>query len=203
MSSFKDEALAACRSALAPLGFVKRGGALLQERGGGAIGWIGLNVATYELPRLLKVNPVVGVRFAHLEKILIALRDDVPKNPMPVISKPLGYLMPEKSFRFWELVEGEDGQRVAASLADAVREHGEPYLAVYSDWAVFSRDVGDSGMLMEHERAKILPVVRMIDGDPDEARRIVDGELRRVAGSVDMYAQSYRSFAKEFYEYFK
>lgn len=198
MSSLKEEALAACRSALAQLGFIKYKGALLQERGGQASGWIGLNLATHGLPRLLKVNPVVGVRFIHLEKILLALSDDMPKRPMPVISKPLGYLMPEKSFRFWEFLEDGDGERVAESLASAVREYGELYIAAYSDWDVFSRDVGDVGLLIEHERAKILPIVHVINGDREEGRRIVETELERVASSGDMYAQSYRIFAEKF-----
>ncbi|MYZ34165.1 MULTISPECIES: hypothetical protein [unclassified Streptomyces] len=198
MSSLKNEALAACQVALAQLGFVKRGGAFLQERGGEAGGWIGLNLATHGLPRLFKINPVVGVRFAHLEKILLTLRDDVPKKPMPVISKPLGYLMPENSFRFWEFLEGGDIERVAKSLAGAVREYGEPYIATYSDWDVFSRDVGDVGLLVEHERAKVLPIVHLINGDREEARRIIESELERVASSGDMYAQSYRKFAEKF-----
>ncbi|MEU3301231.1 hypothetical protein ABZ729_15595 [Streptomyces sp. NPDC006678] len=198
MSSLKEETLAACQSALAQLGFAKRKGALLQERGGQASGWIGLNLATHGLPRLLKVNPVVGVRFAHLEEILLTLSDDMPKRPAPVISKPLGYLMAEKSFRSWEFLEGGDSERVAEALAGAVREYGEPYIASYSDWDTFSRNVGDAGILMEHERAKILPIVHVINGDREEGRRIIETELERVASSSDMYARSYRSFAEKF-----
>ncbi|MFJ3932720.1 MULTISPECIES: hypothetical protein [unclassified Streptomyces] len=198
MSSLKEETLAACQSALAQLGFEKRKGALLQERGGQASGWIGLNLATHGLPRLLKVNPVVGVRFSHLEEILLSLSDDMPKSPAPVISKPLGYLMPEKSFRSWEFLEGGDIERVAESIAGAVREYGEPFIAAYSDWDAFSRSVGDAGILMEHERAKILPIVYVINGDSEEGQRIIDAELERVASSTDMYAQSYRNFAEKF-----
>jgi hypothetical protein len=202
VSSLKEETLAACRSALARLGFVKRKGALLQEREGQASGWIGLNLATHELPRLLKVNPVVGVRFAHLEKILLSLSDDMSKSPAPVISRPLGYLMPEKSFKSWEFLEGGDIERVAESIADAVHEYGEPFIAAYSDWDVFSRSVGDAGILMEHERAKVLPIVYVINGDAEEGQRIIDAELERVASSTDMYAQSYRHFADKFREEF-
>jgi hypothetical protein len=198
MSSLKSETLAACQAALAQLGFVKRGGALLQERGSGASGWIGLNLATQGLPRSLKVNPVIGVQFSHLDDIQRRLRDDVPNKPMPIISRPLGYLMPEKSFRSWEFLEDGDGEQVASSLADAVRKYGEPYIATYCNWAVFSRDVDNEGFLMEHERAKVLPVVYLINGKREEARRIIEIELGRVADSTDMYAESYRRFAEKF-----
>jgi hypothetical protein len=204
VSSLKTEALADCESALAELGFVKRRGALLQERGEGASGWIGLNLATRGLPRSLLVNPVVGVRFAYLEELQVALRDDVPRSkPMPVISKPLGYLMPEKSFRSWEFAQGDDTGQVAASLAGAVRQYGEPYISQYSDWAMLSRHIGETGFLAEHERAKILPLVHEINGNHREARFIIENELQRIADSDDMYAQSYRKFAEKFLNRFQ
>ncbi|MGN4160068.1 hypothetical protein ACRWOO_10350 [Streptomyces sp. NEAU-PBA10] len=197
MPSLKEETLAACQSALARLGFVKHKGALLQELGEESSGWIGLNLATYALPRLLKVNPVVGVRFAHLERILLTLSEDMPKKPAPVVSMPLGYLMPGHSFRSWDFLEGEDVRVSAESLADAVREYGEPYISRYSDWAEFSRNA-DEGILMEHERAKILPIVHVINGSRGEARRIIETELQRIIDSRDAYALSYRSFAQKF-----
>ncbi|MEU0188823.1 hypothetical protein ABZ250_02945 [Streptomyces afghaniensis] len=110
--------------------------------------------------------------------------------------------MPEKSFRFWEFIEGGDHERVAESLASAVRDYGEPYIATYADWDTFSRAVGDKGFLMEHERAKILPIVHVINGDLEAGRRVVESELERIAGSGDVYAQSYRSFADKFREEF-
>jgi hypothetical protein len=202
VSSLKEEALAACRAALAELGFTRHKGALIQKRSGQASGWIGLNMAARDLPRLLKINPVVGVRFAHLEEIMLQLRDDLPKKPMPVTSKPLGYLMPEKAYRAWDFVEGGDHERVAQSLAAAVRDYGEPYIAVNANWDTFSRAVGGVGFLVEHERAKILPVVRVINGDREEGRYLVESELGRIADSDDVYAQSYRSFAARFGEMF-
>ncbi|MFF3312838.1 hypothetical protein [Streptomyces sp. NPDC002952] len=198
MSSLKKEALAACQVALARLGFVKYKGALILERDSQASGWIGLNLATRGLPRLLQVNPVVGVRFAHLEKIMLRLRDDVPKTPTAVFSKPLGYLMPENSFRFWDFSVDGDSERVAKSLSDAVHAYGVPYIVAHSDWVEFSRNVDIEGFLLEHEKAKIAPVVHVINGDLEGARGIVDIELERVSGSSDMYAQSYRRFADRF-----
>jgi hypothetical protein len=77
--------------------------------------------------------------------------------------------------------------------------YGEPYIATYCNWATFSRDAGVGGFLMEHERAKVLPIVYLINGKREEARRIVEIELRRVSGLTDMYAESYRRFAEKFF----
>ncbi|MFF4654441.1 hypothetical protein [Streptomyces sp. NPDC001381] len=203
MSSLKREALAACRKALVELGFRKRGGSLLRDDGEGASGWIGLNVATYGLPASLGVNPVVGVRFDRLDEVMRALRDDLPKEPMPVISRPLGYLMPENSFRLWEFRQGRDVQSVAESMARAVSEYGEPFMKKYSEWVNFSRDLEAPGLLMEHERAKVLPVVRALDGRVEVARGVVADELARISGMSDVYAQSYRAFAEKFLDRFE
>jgi hypothetical protein len=202
VSQLRQEALAECHSALARIGFVRRSGALLQDRGGGASGWIGLNLATYGLPRSLQINPVVGVRFARLDEVIPAHRDDIPKKPKPVISKQLGYLMPENSFRGWEFLQSGDHGQVAASLVEAVREYGDPYIEKYADWGNFTRDIELPGMLMEHEKGKVLPIVLAFDGNLERANSIVASELERVASFDDMYAQSYRDFANKFFAKF-
>lgn len=202
MTPLKNEALAACESALRPLGFIKRSGSLLQDRDGGASGWIGLNVATHGLPDSVKVNPVVGVYYAHFGQIASALRDDIPRKPMPIISKPLGYLMPEKSFRVWEFRQGGDSEKTAASLSDAVRTYGEPFVEKYADWDNFSREIESAGLLMEHEKAKSLPLILAINDDLERARSMVESELVRVASLEDMYARSYRDFADKFIDRF-
>ncbi|MEU6848592.1 hypothetical protein ABZ901_01430 [Actinacidiphila alni] len=202
MTPLKNEALAACQSALRPLGFVKRDGVLLQGRNGGASGWIGLNVATHGLPNSVKVGPVVGVYFTHYGEIARALRADIPRKPTPIISKPLGYLMPENSFRAWEFPQGGDSERIATSLADSVRIYGEPFIERYATWDFFSREIESSEFLMEHEKAKSLPIIFAINGDLAQANSIVESELARVSDLDDIYARSYRDFAGKFFDRF-
>jgi hypothetical protein len=202
-SSLKNEALVACHSALARLGYKKqRGGMLIRSLEGGVSGWIGLNLATQGLPLIVEVNPVVGVRFDALDEIMVSLRDDISKNPMPVVSKPLGYLMPEKRFRTWNFLRDGDHEEVAASLAEAVTAYGAPYIATYADWVKLVQSAASDGFLLEHERVKVLPVILMIDQKCEEARQIVETELDRVSDSDDMYAQSYRRFGERFYARF-
>lgn len=198
MAPLKTEAISACEAALRPLGFIKRAGTLLQERREGSSGWIGLNVATQGLPDCVKVNPVIGVYFTRYGEIERSLRDDIPRKPRPIVSRPLGYLMPEKSFRAWEFQRDGDNDIISTSLAEAVKSYGEPFLEEYSDWENFSLKVESSGLLMEHEREKTLPIILAINGDLTRARKMIANELARVSGHDDMYAQSYRDFADKF-----
>jgi hypothetical protein len=203
MPPLTKDALAACESALRQLGFSKRRGSLLQDGATAGIGWIGLNTATRGLPGRMGVNPVVGMYFARLAEIESVLRDDIPDKPMPAMSMPLGYLMPDRMFRQWEFPQGGDLALIAQSLADAVQAYGQPYIGKYADWDTFSHDVVESpNMLMEHERAKTLPLVLAINGKLEEAKRIVERELDSVSGVEGVYAQSYRDFADKFFARF-
>lgn len=198
----KSETLTACGSALRTLGFIKRKGALVQERGDGVSGWVGLNVATRGLPDSLEVNPVVGVCFADYGAISRALRNDVPPGPAPLISQPLGYLMPERSFRAWRFGHGEDAELQAGSVAEAVEVYGEPFIDAYGDWDRFSGEIESAGLLADHERKKVLPIVFAMNGDTDRALKIVAEEQARVHDLEDMYARSYRDFAGKFFDKF-
>jgi hypothetical protein len=79
----KNEALAACRSALAELGFVKRKTGFHREQGDGVSGWLGLNLQAQGLPAALLVNPVIGVRFARLAELRAELQGELPVGSMP------------------------------------------------------------------------------------------------------------------------
>ncbi|MFD0206241.1 MULTISPECIES: hypothetical protein [Saccharothrix] len=199
MSNLKKEVLAACTAGLRELGFTKQDGKLILDRGDGASGWLGLNLATFALPASLMVNPVVGVRFASVEDIMLTIRDDIPRTPMPVVSRPLGYLMPERTFRTWEFQRDGNIEQVAASLVSAVKQYGIPYIDTYADWRVFCHSVELPGFLLPHEKAKVIPVVPALNKQLDEAREVVRTELTAVADSDGVYAQSYRDFAEKLF----
>ncbi|WP_329179189.1 hypothetical protein [Streptomyces sp. NBC_01477] len=174
----------------------------MQERGNGVSGWVGLNMATRGLPDFVEVNPVVGVCFAEYGEISRALMGDVPPGPVPVVSRPLGYLMPENSFRVWRFTQGEDPDLQARSIADAVRVYGETFIDAYGDWGRFSREIESAGLLADHERKKVLPIIFAMNGDTEQALEIVAEEQSRVLGLDDMYARSYRDFAGKFFDRF-
>jgi hypothetical protein len=199
MSNLKKEALAACTAGLRELGFTKHDGKLILDRGDGASGWLGLNLATYALPASLMVNPVVGVRFAPIEDIMLTIRDDIPQTPMPIVSKPLGYLMPERTFRTWEFQRDGNIEQVTASLVTAVKQYGIPYIDTYTDWQVFCHSLELPGFLLPHEKAKVIPVVLALNRQLDRAREVVRSELTAVADSDDVYARSYREFAEKLF----
>jgi hypothetical protein len=189
----------ACAAALRRYGFAaKRRGLLLQTSGSGAAsGWLGLNLATWSLPQVLHINPVVGVRHDSLEAILVSTAG----WPAPVasVSRPLGYLMPQNTFVQWDFSSTGDLAAVAEDLATAVVTYGQPFIDHWSDWNTFSHEVASSGLLLDNVRFLMLPAVAAVNGDYELADRLIRQELERTAGEEDAYSKGYRDFANKFH----
>jgi hypothetical protein len=197
MANLRTESLKACGAALRAYDFSKQRGVFLQPGGDASVsGWLGLNLATRGLPEKLQVNPVVGVRHEALESALAELAGWPP--PVACVSRPLGYLMPRQSFTQWDFLAGGDLTATAEELAKAVSVYGQPFIDKWSDWRTYSDDIGSSGLLLDNERPLILPLVLAINGDRAGAERLVQQELDRVGDASDVYAQSYREFARKF-----
>ncbi|MEU4556691.1 hypothetical protein [Micromonospora violae] len=185
----------ACASALKQYGYtLKRRGILLQPSIDESVtGWLGLNLATWDLPAKMEINPVVGVRHVQLERALVELAGW--PRPVSSVSKPLGYLMPQNTFVQWEFSSGGDVESVAADLAEAVHAYGQPFIDKWSDWKTFSTEISDSTLLLDNQKFFILPLVAVINNDRASAKSWLEQELGRIEDKSDVYANSYREFA--------
>jgi hypothetical protein len=181
---------------------IKTSNAFIEERSPGVFGWVGLNLKTSDLPRSLGVNPTIGVRHEKLESVLIELSPDLSDAPFPSITRPLGYLMPDRSFRSWVFKEGVDGNSTAREIVSAVVEYGGEFISRFSDWPTFSSEAESSGLILDHMRAKTIPIIEALNGNVDRARELVASELVKVADGEDFYSKSYRIFAQGFMEKF-
>lgn len=197
MADLERRALDACADALRQFNFrAKRRGLLVQPGTKTVSGWLGLNTATFRLPASLEVNPVVGVRHVPVEVAMLEL--DNRRPPLPSISMPLGYLMPEQSLRQWRFAPSAHLTAMAEDLADAVARFGQVFINKYSDWDVFSSDIEKPGLLSEHDVAKVAPIVYALNGELAGANQRIYSELSKISDRAGMYAISYRKFAIKF-----
>ncbi|MBM2623799.1 hypothetical protein JIG36_50755 [Actinoplanes sp. LDG1-06] len=201
MASLKTDALRACDAALGIHDFKKRRGVYLRSTAASTgDGWLGLNLATWDMPEALHVSPVVGVRYEHLERVLVETAGW--SAPLAGVTRPLGYLMPQNSFVQWEFKSGTDLAATAQELAVAVSQYGQPFIDQWSDWQAFSTSIEESGLLAEHVKYYVLPTIRALSGDMPGADRLIRQELDRTGNSTDLYAKSYREFARKFSQAF-
>jgi hypothetical protein len=179
-------------TALRPTGFVRRGHVWLQDRGGGASGWLGFGIAGS-----LDLTPLVGVCFQRYDEVCRALGVGIPGTP--VVSAPVGFLMGEKPVWQWTFEPGGDHAAVASALVGAVVKHGLPYIDKYAEWDALAKElVAKPESLLDFERARKLAIIHVINGNPGAAGEVLKKERERVADSVDVHARSYRAFAHRF-----
>ncbi|USX49168.1 hypothetical protein [Lentzea sp. HUAS12] len=188
----KTDALFAVDTALRPTGFVRRGHVWLQDRGDGVSGWLGFGIAGE-----LDLTPLVGVCFQRYDEICRTLGVGIPTTPM--VSAPLGALMPEKPVWHWNFASGGDHAATASSLVTTFLKYGKPYVDKHAKWDALSRElVAKPETLLDFERARKLAIIHVLNGNAAAAGEVLKKERERVADSRDVYARSYRAFAHRF-----
>ncbi|MGI5502842.1 hypothetical protein [Lentzea sp. CA-135723] len=188
----KTDVLMAVDTALRPTGFVRRGHVWLHERGDGVAGWLGFGIAG-----TLTLTPLVGVCFRRYDEVCRTLGIGIPTTP--VISTPLGALMPEKPVWTWTFAPGTDHAPGAASLVAAFLKHGKPYIDKYAEWDTVAREfVAKPESLLEFDRARKLAVVHVLAGNAGAAWEALRKEAERVADSRDVHASAHRELQRRF-----
>lgn len=188
---------AACRKELETLGFRKRAGSIFTcDLDSDTIGWIGLNSAGNRPDGPYEINPVVGVRHQELERIVAELSHQKPHAYQPpTISTPIGYIMPEQSYRAWYFSDAASAPDVAASMAEAIRTHGLPYMR---DSVTLDALIEQMRANRGHQLEMRLPVAYQLRGEPDAARALVEEELTKLGDRSDAAAENFRGFAALF-----
>ncbi len=179
------------------LGFRKRAGHIFtMDLAPGVLGWLGLNRATRHRARgEVEVNPVVGVRFQEIERVVQECRSAKfhPYVP-PTTSSPLGYLMPERRYKAWIFVEGSGERSVAEDMGAAIDAYGVPFMRSVADLRSLRRRM-DERSGFEHQNAYCRPVAALLAGDATEAGARLDEELEALGTRSDPAATDFRSFA--------
>jgi hypothetical protein len=101
-------------------------GIFTKELADGFIGWLGLNSAKHKLG--IEINPVVGIRYQALERVLSTILQQKPHGYVPpTVAISLGYLMPEHRYRAWTF--GHDaGDGAMSDLMMAICDYGIPFM---------------------------------------------------------------------------
>lgn len=150
LGSFIKEVENACIATLNTLGFVKRKGISILPVNSDVYGWIGLNTATRQIPDTMLVNPVIGVRYNPIHKIIAEvekIKDE--KYFPPTIAANIGYLMPKN--QYYELVfeKGSDIAPVLQSLHDLVASYGLEFIKTNSRLDKILEKLPSKGSCME------------------------------------------------------
>ena len=194
----KHGSLEAVMPLLAQAGFRKRAGYVFTlDLAPNILGWLGLNRATqHRAPGEVEVNPVVGVRFQDVERLVDECRGEKVHAYQPAtISSPLGYLMPENKYKAWVFSPGRS-EEVAIDMVRAISMHGVAFMRSISDLAELRRRLQDRFAGIEHQLAYRRPAAALVAEDGEQARASLDAELAAIGARTDLAAADYRRFAE-------
>lgn len=183
---------------LEAVGFKKRAGQVFtMEVGDGVLGWLGLNRATrHRPPGEVEINPVVGVRHQAVEQLVAELRGEkFHAYQPPTVSTPLGYLMPGERYRAWVLTAGTEHE--AADLVEAVEKYAVPFMTATSDLASLCQRLDDR-MGFDHQLVYRRPAARLLAGDPDGAKSLLDDAEAELGARDDAAAVELRRYVDAF-----
>lgn len=183
---------------LIPLGLKKRTSFVFTiEIGPDIVGWLGLNHASRAgLPGEVRLNPVVGVRFQQVERIVaecsgMAFHAYRP----PTVCMPLCDVPPISPLD-WVLAPGRSAQP-AADLAAAVATRGLPFMRSITDLPTLIQHI-DARHGFDHMLVYRRPVAQLLAGDPHGARATLDAAVQATSALTDPATTAFRAFAATF-----
>jgi hypothetical protein len=183
-------------SELSSFGFKKRAGQIYTcDIAEDYLGWIGLNQGTYPNEGF-EINPVIGVRHQELEKLVAVLQKKKPHQYIPsTTSRPLGYLMPEKSYKTWTfaLAAPEKMDSPVMNMITAIEDFGLPFMKNHLSIDAIINGL-NAGFGIPEQRTYRLAAGYLLAGKRELVKEIADDWSERLGDRNDLAAQQARRF---------
>lgn len=169
-------------AALEPRGYKHRGRLLVRPVAAGVDGVVSFNYATDDLPPgVTLINPIIGVRHDRIERAVTELTDVSRPDSQATIIRPLGYLMPQRTFLQWQFDDNASQVGPVDEVVDNIVEFGEPWIDRAQDLTGLMREL-EAGHSPSWTSIKI-PIVLHLMGRTTDANEWIAQHLRRVGTS--------------------
>ena len=157
---------------------------------GNVIQDIGFTTATRGEKHVVYLNPVVGIIYRDVDKLMLQLRDGLNPNIEdygPMICLPIGYLMPEHYFKEWKFTIDVDVSDGVDDMASAIIDYGLPYLEELSDmdqviYGLATSKYSNIGNVRDY----LLPVLYYLHGKNEQALIAVEEAVIRRSNSINI-----------------
>ncbi len=166
------------------------------------LGWLGLNKAVRGQAGVLEINPVVGVRSQHIEKLVAELSGEPFDESVPAtLAGNIGYLTPANKYRPYNLSENSAAETVAHELVAEVSQYGLPFIRNHTEMAALVKGLRSFRFAIHFLADYRIPVGLSLLDQLGEAEAYVKAKLAELAGQQDPAALRYKAFAGKFLEY--
>lgn len=166
----------------------------IRIKDGNVIQDIGFTTTTHGERHVIYLNPVVGVIYKDVDEIMVQLREGTNSSLemyTPMISLPIGYLMPDNDFKEWKFTIDKDVNEDIDNMARAIINYGLPYLEELSNMdQVIHGLVASQYSYIGEAKDYILPVLYYLHGNSEQALKTVEESIKK--RSKDINIDEYR-----------
>lgn len=166
----------------------------IRIKDGNVIQDIGFTTTTHGERHVIYLNPVVGVIYKDVDEIMVQLREGTNSSLemyTPMISLPIGYLMPDNDFKEWKFTIDKDVNEDVDNMARAIINYGLPYLEELSNMdQVIHGLVASQYSYIGEAKDYILPVLYYLHGNSEQALKTVEESIKK--RSKDINIDEYR-----------
>lgn len=181
---------------LSSLGFHKRKhGILSLTVTNDLIGWLGLNRAFRRGPRILEINPVVGVRSQPVEKLVAEiLTEPFDELIPPSLAGNVGYMMPTAKYVPFLFSESTLPDVIADDLTESIKRYGLPFITMNADLVQLLESMISARFAIPEQVAYRIPIILHLLGKDADAVNVLENKLKEFGGRVDPAALRFRKF---------
>ncbi|MFF4306864.1 hypothetical protein [Streptomyces sp. NPDC001601] len=150
----------------------------------------------FVLGLLSAVNPVVGLRYDPLERLLADITGALSPTAA-TIARSVGYLTPGNSFLQLQVAEPGGAERAADELHELVQSYGLPFARQHANTDALLTALRAGGNVPNPDRTRLLiPALHFLRGDTNETRSGLAQGLAHYGQNTSMpVVAEYRRFA--------
>jgi hypothetical protein len=191
-----DQVITIAEGELRRLQFRKTKGVYICQLDKDAYGWVGLNTVAHRSDGRVGINPVLGVRYEPMERMVCELLGEKESILAPSISTSAGYLMPEGQYMEWLFEPAPfDYRSECERMVECVELYGLPFMKSNSKLEIILHDLEQLRFASKDTAAYRLPVAFLLSGQNEPALTHVSRQLEELKTRSDLAAQEYKKFA--------
>ena len=168
------------KTELGKMGFKKKGYNFFLKINDNVYAAIGFTTASHQIKGRTLLNPIIGISHDDVNAVydnLCGIRHVLA----PTIWIPIGYLMPEKKYKEWELVNDTDNTETLSDMLLTIRQYGMEYWHKMTDFntlfdAVIARPIG----LLKDRQNRLLPILYYMRGEKEKGQQVIDAAIKEM-----------------------
>ena len=176
--SLSKTAKLACRAEVEAAGFSYHKGSFVMEIAKDFVGSVGLATAAYPAERKYLITPVVGATNLEVEKLVAGwwrVRQETQRSRyyLPTALTPLGYLMPENTYKSWYFSPDKEAASLAKDMVFCVEVYGLSWMRSLADPRALLHWLLEKQAGSPDFRKYAIPAVYCLLGETQNARDYV------------------------------